>query len=219
MEKYFDIFFNIYCGIIYGIVIVLFSYFMIPQLLNCKAALNNISILKKKPLYLSKITEIIFLLYKSFQGDKKKIKNLQTKNNISLFISYFKEKIKQEKGLILLFSMGLFFETAIIYSDGITIKNLIYIIFSCLFIIISLKIIKYSKSWSDSFSNLSQWNEFFSNYEITPKVKELNLLERDFQQFDIESSNQKRKCPTCGNYNHSFSNYCVSCGNELKNEG
>ena len=207
----------IFMGIIYGIVMFIFSYYMIPQMLDCIVALNNISILKEKPLYLSKITETIFLLYKSLQSEKKKIKNLQVKQDSSLFIRYFEEKIKQEKYILWILIMGLFFEITIIWFDGITIKNIIYIIVSSLLIIISLKITKYSKSWSDSYSNLSHWNKFFSNYEITPKKKELNLLERDFQQFEIKNSNQGVKCPVCGMYNDPISKYCDNCGNELKN--
>ena len=206
----------IFMGIIYGIVLLIFSYYLIPQMLDCKVVLNNISILKEQPLYLSKITEILFLLYNSLQSEKKKIKNLQTKQDNSLFISYFKEKINQEKYLILILMMGLFMEITTLCFDGITIKNLIFIIFSSLLITTSLKIIKYSKSWLDSYSNLSHWNEFFSNYEIIPKNKELNLLERDFQQYENEISNQGVKCPVCNVYNDSNSNYCDSCGNELK---
>jgi len=211
--------FIIFTAVTYGIVIFLIAYYMIPQMLNCKRVLKNISILKEKPLYLSKITESIFLLYKSLHGEKKKIENLESKHDKSLFISYFEKKIKEEKYFGLLIMFLLIMEISTLYYDDITIKNIVFIIVSSLFIIISLKIIKYSKSWSDSYSNLSHWNEFFSNYEITPKYKELNLLEKDFQQFEISYSNLKIICPVCKMYNDPNSNYCDNCGNELKTKG
>ncbi|QEE16790.1 hypothetical protein DSAG12_02620 [Promethearchaeum syntrophicum] len=86
-----------------------------------------------------------------------------------------------------------------------------------LLIVTNLIITKYSKSWLESYSNLSHWNDFFSNYEIITKKKELSLLERDFQEFESENSKQGIKCPICGRYHNSFSNYCDNCGNELFN--
>ena len=210
---------NIFIWIIYGLTILAISYFNIPRLLNCKRALNNISILKERPLYLSKITEIIFLLYRHLHKEKKQIKDLHIRQENSLFIKYFEEKIKQEKQLTMIWAM-IFVSNLIIFDfNDFIIIDLLPIAFLGLLILAHLKINKYSKSWSDSYSNLSHWNEFFINYEIIPKNKEFTLLERDFQQFEIKNSNQGTKCPVCNMYNDSSSNYCDSCGNELKYRG
>ena len=216
LPRNFESILTIFIWIIYGIIILLISYYNIPRLLDCKLALNNISILKKKPLYLTKITETIFLLYKRSHNYKKQIKDLQIKQDNSLFISYFEEKIKQEKMLTMILLMVIFSKISLFTIDNYTNIDLIIVIFIGLLILINLIITKYSKSWLESYSNLSHWNEFFSNYEITPKNKELSLLERDFQQFENEISNQKIKCPVCKMYNDPYSNYCDSCGNELK---
>ena len=181
--------------------------------------------MKKEPLYLSKITETIFLLYRRLHNNKKQIKDLQTKQDNNLFISYFEEKIKNEKYITTLYIMIIFSNLLNLYMDinydnsHFDFIDLILLITLGLVILTNLKITKYSKSWSDSYSNLSHWNQFFANYEITPKKKELNLLERDFQQFEINNPNQKIKCPICGIFNDPFSNYCDNCGNELKNMG
>jgi len=209
----------IFIWIIYGLMIFAISYIHIPRLLNCKRALNNISILKERPLYLSKITETIFLLYRHTHKERKQIKDLKIKQENSLFISYFEEKIKQEKQFIAIMAMIFLSNLIILDFNDLTIIDLLPIVFLGLLILAHFKITKYSKSWSDSYSNLSHWNEFFSNYEITPKNKELNLLEKDFQQFEISYSNQKIICPVCKMYNDPNSNYCDNCGNELKTRG
>ena len=116
--------------------------------------------------------------------------------------------------------MDFFTEISILYmSSFFTIIDISLLILLGLLIVTNLIITKYSKSWLESYSNLSHWNKFFSNYEITLKKKELNLLERDFQAFESENSNQGIKCPICGMYNNPFSNYCDNCGNELPNRG
>lgn len=216
LQLSFESFTDIFICILYGLIILAISYTNIPRLINCKRALSNISILKERPLYLSKIAETIFLLYRHTHKERKQIKNLQIKQENSLFISYFKEKIKQEKQFIVIMIM-IFLSNLIIFDfNNFIIIDLLPIAFLGLLILAHFNINKYSKSWMESYSNLSHWNEFFSNYEIIPKNKELSLLERDFQQFENEISNQKLKCPVCNMYNDSNSNYCDSCGNELK---
>ena len=210
----------IFNWIIYGLIILFISYYDIPRLLDCKLVLNNISILKNQPLYLSKITETIFLLYRRLHREKRQIKDLQIKQDHSLFISFFEEKIKQERMTIMIWIMAILSLISIFsISSSLTKIDLVLITYLGLLILLNLKITQYSKSWLDSYSNLSHWNDFFSNYEITPKMKELNLLERDFQQFEIKNSNQGIKCSVCGMYNEPNSNYCDSCGNELKKRG
>lgn len=226
LPRNFNSILTIFMWVIYGLIIVLISYYNLPRLLDSKLALNNISILKEKPLYLSNITETIFLLYKRFPKSKKEIEDLQNIQDDSMFISFFEEKIKHEKTSNLVWIMSLFSMISLSsmagsYDDFINLNpmDILIIIILGLMVLINLKITKYSKSWLESYSNLSHWNQFFSDYEITPKSKELNLLERDFQQFEEENLNQKNKCPVCNMDNDPYSNYCDSCGNELKHRG
>ncbi|QEE16789.1 hypothetical protein DSAG12_02619 [Promethearchaeum syntrophicum] len=81
LPRNFESFLTIFSWVIYGLIIFLLLYYYIHRCVDCKLALNNISLLKKQPLFLSMITETIFLLYRRMHNTKKQIKDLQIRQN------------------------------------------------------------------------------------------------------------------------------------------
>lgn len=209
--SFFSLFFLSFLVILVVAIIFLYS----RQIYNSKLVLDGISDLKKQRLFISKINEIIFLLYRSQVGEKKKIRSLKAKNDISLFLIYFNEKIKKQIYSFFAYLINIFSIIPFFRSNHQTLY-VILIISNILLIIFSLVIIYFTKSWSKSYSKLSNWDEFFSNYQIIPKENEINLLESDFNRFKDEYRNQIIKCPICGENNDFYSNFCENCGNPLK---
>ena len=203
-------------------VVFLLLILIIPRIFNSKQALVNISILKQNPLYLSKISETIFLLYRRRFRIKKKIrKQFELEQGCSMFISFFEKKIKEEKFHVSLYILWGFSHLLYMFNGEEIVINYVLIIKLVvlgILIIFNINITKNTKSWLNYYSNLYQGKNEISNYEIISNNTELNLLEKDFQQFETQLSRGEKKCPVCNTFNNHLADYCESCGSKFQNE-